>query len=147
MTRTVADGAASVGALSRAVPAAQREALDLAARRARSELAGIVAARTGGRLRNAGPVGVRLTVTGEEAQIAPTGPLYLLEGPVRPHEEQARSGRALAGGLSHPVRRVRHPGYRARHVWSHATGTVAPTLGTAWSSSLSGDLAAAYRSG
>jgi len=147
--RTVADGAASLRALSSAVPDAQRKGLRAAETRAERSLAAAVLAASGGdnRLSHAGRVGVRSSESAGSARISALGPFYLLEGPVSPHTEEPSSRRALAGGLRHPVASVRHPGVRARREWSRATGRTASTLGEPWSDELGSALFDAYRGG
>ena len=131
MTRDLGDGARSLHAMAGAMPGAGRAAVQRATvGSARSIRAGLARAAGGDMtLRNAGTVGVRVQTGSDSAAIGAVGPVVLLEAPVRAHEEEPRRGRALSGDLRHPVARVRHPGYRARHVWSDATGRAATTEG------------------
>ena len=130
MTRDLGDGARSLHAMAGAMPSAGRAAVSRAATGSTTTIrAGLARATSGMQLRNAGTVGVRTQVGADSASIGAVGPVALLEGSVKAHTEEPRRGRALAGSLDHPVARVHHPGYRARHVWSEATQQAAQTQG------------------
>lgn len=131
MTRDLGDGARSLHALAGAMPGAGRAAVNRAAVGSTRVIRAGLARAAGGdmTLRNAGTVGVRTQIGADSASIGAVGPVALLEGGVRAHDEEPRRGRALAGSLRQPVAHVRHPGYRARRVWSEATGQAGLTQG------------------
>jgi len=148
MTRDLGDGARSLRAMAEAMPDAGRAAVNRAALgSARTIRAGLARAAGGDMtLRNAGTVGVRVQIGADSASIAAVGPVALLEGAVRSHEEVPRRGRALAGSLRHPVARIHHPGYRARRVWSEAVTQAGTTQGgPALQTGASPALQAAYK--
>lgn len=148
MSRSVADGAKSMGALAAGLDDAARAGLVAAARVAGADMARAVrAGAPRGRL-NAGPVGVRVTVERDHAAIVPTGPVGLLENPVAPHVIGPRRSTAMGGALDHPVGApVRHPGQRARHVWSRAEPAAVRDAGEAFHTRTSPALRRAYKRG
>jgi hypothetical protein len=150
VARDLGDGAASLnrlaGGMGDAANVAVARAAELAALQVRAGLARAV----GGdfRMRNAGRVGVRVTIRHQAATIAAVGPVGLLEGPVPAHMIPPGPGGTLAGSLRHPVRGpVRHRGYRARHVWSNATSRAAERAGPAGLEPAGAALVNDYRGG
>ena len=148
MTRSLADGARSMGALAAGLDDAARAGLVAAARVAGAEMGRAVRdASHGGRLQ-AGPVGVRVTVETNRAAIVPTGPVGLLENATPAHTIGPRRSAAMGGALQHPVAApVRHPGQRARRVWSSAEPGAVRDAGAAFHAKTSPALRRAYKGG
>lgn len=148
MTRDLAAGAASIGALAAGVDDAARVGLAAAARTATTDLARAVRAGSrGGRLK-AGSVGVRATVSGDHVRVAATGPVRLMEDAVPAHRIAPVRAAALAGHLTHPVAAaVRHPGHRARRVWSRGMVAAVRDAGPDWYRATSKAMRAEYGKG
>jgi len=148
MTRDLGDGAASIGALANGVDRAARLGLAAATRTATTDLAQAVRAGSrGGRL-NAGSVGVRGRVSGSSARVEAIGPVRLMEDSVPAHRVAPRRAQALAGALRHPVAaQVRHPGHRARRVWSRGLSAAVRDAGPDFYRATSRGLRAEYGKG